>query len=77
MSKAITGELEVDGETITSTFRRTYQMPKSRDWNSIIEANYQGHYIGIDDHGGGLESAKILLQMNIMNIMLKKGIKKP
>ena len=68
------GELEVDGEKIAFTFRREYQLPQSKVWNSTIEADYSGVHIDIDDHGGGLEYAKILLRYAIR---LKKELKKP
>jgi hypothetical protein len=74
MSNNTDGELEVDGEKIAFTFRRAYQLPRSKEWNSTIEAGYNGVHIDIDDHGGGLEYAKILLRHDIR---LKKELKKP
>jgi|WetSurMetagenome_2_1015567.scaffolds.fasta_scaffold56522_3 hypothetical protein len=65
MSKNITGILEVDGEEIPYTFRRSFRMPKTNEWNSCIEADYHGNPIDIDDHAGGLEYALCLLRQNI------------
>lgn len=70
MSKVIHGMLEIDGEKIPYTFRHTFQLPKSKEWNSSIIADYHGHHIVIDDHGGGLEYALNLLRNDIA---LKKG----
>jgi len=45
-SDTTSGELDVDGEKIVYTFRRAYQMPQSKEWNSTIEADYNGVHIG-------------------------------
>ena len=74
MSDNTSGELDVDGEKIAFTFRRAYQLPRSKEWNSIIEADYNGLHIDIDDHGIGLEYAKNLLRYNIL---IKKDFNKP
>jgi hypothetical protein len=73
VSKAINGILDIDGEKISYTFRRTFQMPKSNEWNSTITADYHGSHIVINDHGGGLEYALNLLRQDIM---LKRETKK-
>jgi hypothetical protein len=72
MSKTITGIL-VDEEKIPYTFRRSFRMPKTNEWNSCIEADYHGSPIDIDDHGGGLEYALYFLRQNIA---LKRETKK-
>jgi hypothetical protein len=65
MRETINGILEVDGEKMPYTFKRSFRMPKTKEWNSCIEANYHGSQIAIDDHGGGLEYALCLLQQDI------------
>jgi hypothetical protein len=74
ISKSTTGELDVDGEKIAYTFMRAYRLPHSKEWNSTIEADYNGLHIQIDDHGIGLEYAKILLRHGIR---LKKDLNNP
>ena len=66
MSKNTNGELDVDCEKIAYTFKRSYKIPESKEWSNIIEADYKGFHIDIDDHGCGLEYAKILLRYDIL-----------
>jgi hypothetical protein len=66
MSKVLSsGTLEGNGETVAYTYRRGFRLPKSNEWNNSIEADFHGHHIVIDDHGGGLEYALSLLRNDI------------